>query len=142
VVTGSHDGSVNVWHYRLGYIIAQLHKSDPTCLSEGEEGERPRPARDLKSVEFIGMLNAERDSADFITKDDRALVTCSADGMIRFWGTSYFEGGMDSFSLDEEKLKFKTTLKRESDHERLSLTAVDINETLEVLVAAFENGSF
>jgi len=140
-VTGSHDGSVNVWHYRLGYIIAQLHKSDPECMSDGD-GDRPRPARDLKSVEFISMLNAEREVEKFKTKDDRALVTCSADGMIRFWGTSYFEGGMDSSSFDDEKLKFKTTLKRESDAERLSLTAVDINQELEVLVAAFENGSF
>jgi len=49
---------------------------------------------------------------------------------------------MDGSVLDEEKLKYKTTLKRPTDHQRLSLTAVDINESLEVLVAAFENGSF
>lgn len=95
-----------MWHYRLGYIIAQLHKSDETCLKNpGQEYEKARPARDLKSVEFIGMLNVERDVKDFKTKDDRALVTCSADGVIRFWGTSYFEGGMDGSGLDDEKLK-------------------------------------
>jgi len=44
VITGSSDGKIIVWHFRLGYLVSRLHQYDNTCLSDN-------PALDMKSVE-------------------------------------------------------------------------------------------